>query len=332
MRPYEDGKLYFDAGIPEVRELVAAGVREIVEGYDVDGIIFDDYFYPYPEYEEEGDKKTAIEFDDMATYEKYGSAYESIGDFRRASVNDMIKRTYDAVKAVDPECLFGVAPFGIWQNDNGKNGGSATSGLSSYSAIYCDPLAWAEGGYVDYIAPQLYWRFSTKAAPYGTLVDWWNAVLDGKDVDLYICHAAYLYDTWEDIDLEMTRQIDYARSKLNYKGSILYGYAAIDGNSESLADEVGEFFADNIIYTDTVSNGVGFSITSHENGAETGERSIVLSGISDPYFPLTLNGASLSRTKNGDFAVSVSLKLGENIFTFVHGDKEYKITIVRISK
>ncbi len=329
VRAYADGKLYFDAGIPEVRELVASGVREIVEKYDVDGVIFDDYFYPYPENEEVDGKSVRIEFDDARTYEKYGAAYSNIGDFRRDSINKMMKACYDAIKEVDAECLFGAAPFGIWQNDDGKNGGSATGGLSSYNDIYCDPLAWIDGGYIDYIAPQLYWRFSTKIAPFGTLVDWWNAVLDGKDVDLYICHAAYMYDTWEDIDLEMTEQIEYARGALAFKGSILYGYAAIKNNSAGLSDEAVEVFSDNIIYTDTVSNGVGFAITSHENGCTTSDSSIVLSGVSDPYYVLTLGTASLSRNKNGDFSIVLSLKKGENKFVFNHNEKEYIFTVTR---
>lgn len=329
VRAYADGKLYFDVGIPRVRELVSDGVREIVQRYDVDGIIFDDYFYPYPEYKELGEKKIAIEFDDADTYEKYGGAYDNIGDFRRASVNDMIKRCYDAVKETDPDCLFGVAPFGIWQNDNGTNGGSNSSGLSSYSAIYCDPLAWASGGYVDYIAPQLYWRFSTGSAPYGELATWWNAALDGTGVDLYICHGAYNYETWEDIDLEMTRQIEHARELLCYKGSLLYGYAAIKNNTNGIVDEAKSFFAPDIIYTDTVSNGIAFAVTSHENGSETAKKSIVISGVSDPYYPLSLGTASISRNKNGDFSVHLPLKMGKNAFTFKQGDAEYTFNITR---
>ncbi len=329
VRAYADGKLYFDAGIPEVRELVAAGVREIVEKYDVDGVIFDDYFYPYPVSEEVDGKSVDIEFDDDGTYEKYGKDFSDKGDFRRDSINKMMKACYDAIKEADPECMFGAAPFGIWNNDDGKNGGSATNGLSSYEDIYCDPLAWASGGYIDYLAPQIYWRFSTKVAPYGTLVDWWNAALDGTGVDLYIAHGVYLYDSWTDIDLEVTRQIEFAREKLHYKGSILYGYAAIAGNSNGLSDEAKEAFSKNIIYSDTTSNGVEFALTSHKNGESVTQKTAVLSGVSDPYYPLSLDGASLSRDKDGNFSVSVVLKFGENDFTFRLGEKEYKITIIR---
>lgn len=329
VHPYADGKLYFDAGIPEVRELVAAGVREIVEKYDVDGVVFDDYFYPYPVYREIKGKNMKITFDDADTFEKYGEGYANVGDFRRAAINEMIRMCHEAVKERDPDCLFGVAPFGIWQNDDGKNGGSATNGLSSYHAIYCDPVAWIKGGYIDYIAPQLYWRFSTQVAPFGTLVDWWNAVLDGSGIELYIAHAAYLYDSWEDIDSEMTRQIEYAREALHYKGSVLYGYAAIKNNSEELADEIKQAFAENIIYTDTTSNGVEFAVTSHKSGQSVSESGVVISGVSDPYYTLTLDGANISRNKDGDFSLYLSLAKGENRFTFASGEKEYELTIIR---
>ncbi|MBP3378795.1 MAG: family 10 glycosylhydrolase, partial [Clostridia bacterium] len=107
--PYDDGKLYFNAGIPEVWQLVADGVEEIVRKYDVDGVVFDDYFYPYPVYDDAGAK---IEFDDSEEYEKYGAGYDNIGDWRRDNINKMVKLCYDTVHATDPECVFGISPFG----------------------------------------------------------------------------------------------------------------------------------------------------------------------------------------------------------------------------
>ena len=186
---YSDGKLYFDVGIPDVRELVALGVREICEGYEVDGIIFDDYFYPYPH--------LGKDFEDSETVETYGGGFESVADFRRESVNSLIKLCYDTVKEVNDDISFGVSPFGIWQNFDGTNGGSLTNGLSAYSEIYCDALAWANGGYVDYLAPQIYWSFENANAPFDTLAEWWSRALDGTGVKLYINYGVYKYDEGE---------------------------------------------------------------------------------------------------------------------------------------
>ncbi len=248
--PYADGRLYFDCGIPEVRELIASGVAEIAENYEVDGIIFDDYFYPYPVYCEDG---TLAKFDDRTSYAAYGKNLP-IDDWRRENVNQMIKSCYDAIKSANEDCEFGVAPFGIWQNDDGNNGGSATYGLESYSAIYCDPTAWIKGGYIDYIAPQLYWRFSTPAAPYDVLVKWWSNQINGTDIDLIISHGVYNYDTWDAPKNELRAQVEFARAERSYCGSILYGYEALKNNSNGLLDETREVFSDNIIHTSASPN------------------------------------------------------------------------------
>lgn len=237
---YADGKLYFDAGQPYVRSLVAAGVKEICEGYDVDGIVFDDYFYPYPT-----DNAT---FDDDESYAKYGGGMAR-DDFRRENVNTLIRLCYDTVKGVDSDIQFGVSPFGIWQNSDGLNGGSKTKGLEAYSEIYCDALAWAKGGYVDYIAPQLYWSFGTPAAPFGTLAEWWNEALKDSGVRYYVNHGAYRYAEGTMDSGELTNQVQKARTLDNCYGSMYYGYAALYSNSSGVLDELNALFESRVIYS-----------------------------------------------------------------------------------
>ncbi len=321
--PYADGKLYFDAGQPEVRQFVIDGVAEIVQKYDVDGIIFDDYFYPYPT---TVNGKTAA-FDDDGTYAAYGRGFTNKADWRRDNINQLIEGTYLAIKRIDAECEFGVAPFGIWQNDNGENGGSETSGLNSYSEIYCDPLAWIEGGYIDYIAPQIYWRFTTTAARYDVLTRWWNAQVDGTGVDLLISHGVYNYDTWSDPEGELSEQIEYARSELNYRGSIHYGYAAIEANSHGLADELRTMYADEIIYTDPTPTGAALTVASPASGSWIDATSTYLIGASDPAKTLLFEGAPVSRTKSGYFSLYTKLKAGENRFTFTYGGEEIEYVV-----
>ncbi|MBQ8837571.1 MAG: family 10 glycosylhydrolase [Clostridia bacterium] len=236
---YADGKLYFDAGQPYVRSLVAAGVKEICEKYDVDGIIFDDYFYPYP--------SDGAAFDDAATYAEYGDGM-TLADFRRDSVNQLVKLCYETVKSVDETVQFGVSPFGIWQNSDGKNGGSATRGLEAYDSIYCDALAWARGGYVDYLAPQIYWSFDTKAAPFDTLAEWWNEALRGTGVKYYISYGVYRYADGAMESGEVSRQVEFARGLDNCRGGMYYGYAALKANSDGVTDELAEAFEKSVIY------------------------------------------------------------------------------------
>lgn len=237
---YADGKIYFDCGEPGVIELICSGIEEIVKNYDVDGIIFDDYFYPYPKYETDSSGASVIaEFDDGDTFNKYGGDYDDIGDWRRTNVNTMVKKAYDTVKDCDKNCLFGVAPFGIWKNGYGDESGSETRGAQSYSDIYCDTLAWVRGGYVDYIAPQIYWRESDSAAPYGVLCDWWADRLEDSGVQLLVSHAAYRYEEdWESPEGIMTSQVEYAKQKELYGGSIFYGYEEIKNNTFGITDEL----------------------------------------------------------------------------------------------
>lgn len=317
--PYADGKLYFDAGNPDVRDYIARGVGEIVKNYAVDGIVFDDYFYPYP--------VDGAEFDDGDSFAKHGGG-KDLADWRRHNVNDLVRQCYDAVKSEKNTCLFGISPFGIWQNDNGKNSGSATRGFEAYHSLYCDALSWADGGYVDYIAPQLYWQRSSSAAPYEELANWWNAVLDGTGVDLLIAHGVYNYDTWESPEGELTEQIKLSRNLLAYKGSVLYGYAALKANSKGLSIETKESFSEEIIFSDAISD---YSEIKVEGSTKITTTSFVytLRGHADPALPFSVNGKKVSRDKSGNFDLTVPLSMGENKILLKSGDKTKTITVTR---
>ena len=217
------GALYLDPALDGVRETVARGCAEIASGYEVDAILFDDYFYPYP--------KDGKEFNDSASFDAYKGEL-SRDDWRRENINMLVEECHDAVKAVDKYCLFGIAPFGIWSNNNGFNGGSDTRGLDAYNDIYCDALAWAEGGYVDFLAPQIYWSFDTSAAPYGVLADWWSKALGETDVVLLTSNAGYRTSEWSDKN-ELSRQIKYNRG-LGYKGALIYGYASVENDENEI--------------------------------------------------------------------------------------------------
>ncbi len=324
--PFADGKLYLNAGLPEVRQLVADGVREIVANYDVDGIVFDDYFYPYPAKNEDG---TAAAFNDAAAYAAYGSEYSDIADWRRANINATIRTVYETIKAVDKECQFGVAPFGIWQNDDGQNGGSATNGFEAYKSLYSDALAWVNGGYIDYLSPQLYWRFSDSAAAYDILLHWWNTQLDNTGVDLIVSHAVYRYEdgNWDSPQGEMTEQVSYARSEISYKGSAFYGYDEIHKNTNGASDDILAAYPSEILYPKIQSNGLKPGVNSPADGSTMNVSTTYLLGTSDPAYPLYLNGEKIGRTKSGYFSKMVTLKEGENKFTFTQNGADTIYTL-----
>lgn len=326
VKAYADGKLYLNAGIPEVGQLVSDGVREIVSNYDVDGIVFDDYFYPYPAYGEDG---ALVDFDDNAEFEKYGAGFDSKADWRRDNINRIIKSVYETVHETDPDCVFGVSPFAIWQNDDGENGGSRTDGFEGYNSLYCDALAWISGGYIDYICPQIYWRFTDSSCPFDILTRWWNTALEGSGVKLYISHASYRYEDgeWDSPSGEISEQISFARSEKYYHGSVCYGYDEINRNINGIADELKKIYEDDIIYTEIQSNSQPISVSTPANGSVMNTPNTYILGSSDPFYTLTIDGKKVGRTKSGCFNLYVELKEGENTFLFEENGEllEYKL-------
>jgi uncharacterized lipoprotein YddW (UPF0748 family) len=154
---------------PVVQERLLRVIRDVVTRYDIDGVHFDDYFYPYPQ--------SGMPFPDAADYNNYrsGGGTMSLGDWRRDNVNQMVRQVSEAVAMVRPSVRFGISPFGIYRP--GMPAG--ISGLDAYNAIYCDPVRWMREGWVDYLAPQLYWPSTQTAQAYGSLIAWWSGITTG---------------------------------------------------------------------------------------------------------------------------------------------------------
>ncbi len=158
-------------GIPEVRNYVLSVIMDVVRRYDIDGVHFDDYFYPYPTTDSVG---TTVAFQDSDTYAAHNPRSLPLGDWRRENVNKLVSMVHDSIVAVKPKVKFGISPFGIWRNQSTDASGSATSGLQSYDAIYCDTKYWLQQGWIDYVTPQVYWRMGYSVANYSVLAPWWN--------------------------------------------------------------------------------------------------------------------------------------------------------------
>ncbi len=210
---HTDGTTYFDPGIPSVNELIVDGIMEIVNNYDVDGIHFDDYFYP------------SGEFDDSESYEKYANDLE-LGDFRRQNTQNLVEMTYNAIDEAKPEVSFGISPFSIWKNSSSDPNGTETRGNESYYSHHADTKKWVEMGILDYIAPQIYWHIGFEIADYAIIADWWHEITKNTEVDLYICHATYREVSGEFPEGEIDRQLEY-NEDLNVSGSIFFRYEHI---------------------------------------------------------------------------------------------------------
>jgi uncharacterized lipoprotein YddW (UPF0748 family) len=140
----------------------------VVRRYDVDGIHFDDYFYPY---KERGTDGKEMDFPDDASWNKFGVATKlSRDDWRRQNVDTFIQHVYKSVKAVKPWVKFGVSPFGIWRPGHPAQ----IKGFDAYASLYADSRKWLQNGWVDYFTPQLYWAIEPKEQSFPALLDWWN--------------------------------------------------------------------------------------------------------------------------------------------------------------
>jgi len=157
--------VWMDPGAEAVQDHVVAVIADVVDRYDIDGVHFDDYFYPYPD---------GTEFPDSATYAVYtsGGGELDLHDWRRHNVDTLVRRVSEAVAAEKPWVRFGISPFGIYRPGIPPG----ISGLDQYDTIFSDPPEWKDQGWVDYLAPQLYWPSTQTAQAYEPLVEWWSAL------------------------------------------------------------------------------------------------------------------------------------------------------------
>jgi len=158
-------QIWMDPGEPDVQDHSMRVVADIVSRYDIDGIHADDYFYPYVQNDAAG---RPIPFPDDATYARYGAGLTR-DDWRRANVDRFIERLYREIHAIKPTIKVGISPFGIWRPGNPPG----VQGLDAYASIYADSRKWLRQGWVDYLAPQLYWAISAPQQSYPALLDWW---------------------------------------------------------------------------------------------------------------------------------------------------------------
>jgi uncharacterized lipoprotein YddW (UPF0748 family) len=166
-------QLWIDPGVPAARRYVISVITDIARRYPVDGIHLDDYFYPYP-------VKGGGSFPDEASWRAYGKdSGLSRGDWRRRNVNEFVRDLYHGVKSARSEARFGISPFGIW-----RPGVPSTikASIDSYAHLFADSRLWLANGWVDYLAPQLYWSIRPPAQSYSVLLDWWRSQSRGTPI------------------------------------------------------------------------------------------------------------------------------------------------------
>ncbi len=157
--------LWLDAGVPEARAYTLEVILDVVQRYDIDGVHFDDYFYPYPAYADGAD------FPDDVSRQRYVQSGGTLSraDWRRRNVDQLIQKLYQGIKAIKPHVKFGISPFGIWQPGYPEG----TTGFNAYAQLYADARTWLREGWVDYFTPQIYYRLAQTGQPYPIMLRWW---------------------------------------------------------------------------------------------------------------------------------------------------------------
>jgi len=212
-------RFILNPGIPDVKDYITDVVLDLVNNYNVDGVHFDDYFYPYP--------SNAITDEDLSTFAEYPRGFTDIDDWRRDNINRLMKQVSDSIHVVKDHVKFGISPFGIWKSGTP----SWVTGLNAFDTIYADALTWIEERSVDYLTPQTYWQISvnrfnrSERQDFLGLTDWWASQMEG--LHLYVGHGVYRADrtTFSGTLFaanEIPRQIKHVQSRENIQGSVFF--------------------------------------------------------------------------------------------------------------
>lgn len=231
-----DGKTttILNPGLESVRKRIVDVCKEIISNYDVDGLVFDDYFYP------EGIPVTSSA-GDYDLWQKSGASM-TFGDWRRNNVNQMVADVYNMVQQQKPYVRFGISPAGAACTSAAV---AAKHGIDrcpvardwQYDGIFSDPVAWLEAGTIDYISPQLYWKTNHKTNPFGPMTKWWSYVAKHFGRHHYASHSISFLNSsnttsdWEEIGKQVQFSRDYTENEA--PGAVFYSAAYVTGKKQS---------------------------------------------------------------------------------------------------
>ncbi len=229
----EYGKhLWLDPGEGDSVEHNVAVVLDVVKRYDVDGIHFDDYFYPYPIVDED---KQNVPFPDKPSWIVALAAGNTLDrdDWRRQNVDRLIHRLSDEIHREKPWVKFGISPFGIWRPGHPPQ----IKGFDAYASLYADAKKWWSEGWVDYLTPQLYWKIESPGQSYPVLMQWWHEQNRRKRhlwPGNYTSRVA-LEELGNWTTDEITQQIKLTRAHPGATGNVHFSMKALMDDSRGMA-------------------------------------------------------------------------------------------------
>jgi uncharacterized lipoprotein YddW (UPF0748 family) len=226
------GKHYWlNPGLKKVRRYSIKVITDVVRRYDIDGVHMDDYFYPYVITDSSGNP---VSFPDSAAYNRYLRQHGkiSLDDWRRQNINIFVKKLDEKVHHIKPDVRFGISPFGIWRPGHPPQ----IRGYDAYSKIYADSRKWLRKGWVDYLAPQLYWAIDQKGQSFPVLLKWWekqNFYLRHLWPGLYTSRVGKSWKAGQII-----RQIKIIRKQPGSDGEIHFSMKALMNNAGHIDDKL----------------------------------------------------------------------------------------------
>lgn len=246
--------MWLDPTDPASREYSLQVIADVVRRYDIDGVHFDDYFYPYAENDAAGKK---IDFPDDKNWNDYlktaaqmsqtsGIRRIPLGrdDWRRSNVTSFIEEVGRAIKRIKPDVVYGVSPFGIWQPDPSRG----IEGFNSYKELYADSQKWLQDGTVDYLSPQLYWETARKGQSFPVLLDWWKQQ-NTKHRFIWPGLAAYRIGSTATFTAgEIASQIGKTRDSAETSGAIFFSEKSLRNDLGGVQKELSE----KVYKTDTI--------------------------------------------------------------------------------
>jgi uncharacterized lipoprotein YddW (UPF0748 family) len=236
---------WIDPGNPDARKFVLESMLDVVRRYDVDGVHIDDYFYPYRESRtitrrvrrKRIRERVDLQFPDDRTWRTYGKAkgWTDRDAWRRANIDDFVQSLYKGVKAIRPSALVGISPFGIWRPGSPRG----VTGLDAFTEIYADSKRWLGEGWLDYVAPQLYWQISGVEDRFRALDAWWRSENPQRRYVWPALYTSHVYGgaAWP-VD-EIRQQVDAIRESrigtADVPGHVHFRLAALLADNGQLA-------------------------------------------------------------------------------------------------
>jgi uncharacterized lipoprotein YddW (UPF0748 family) len=237
---------WMDPGEPLAAKWSLAVIQDVVKRYDVDGVHIDDYFYPYPE-KAKPDDKQPLPFPDDASFARYrkGGGKLARDDWRRANIDTFVQRMREVVHDAKPWVQVGISPFGIARPGVPKG---IQAGIDQYGDLFADVPRWLREGWLDYLAPQLYWPIDQTAQSFPRLLDYWHGVNPKRRAiwpGLYTGKILAGKAPWR--PSELTDQLALVRKAVPESGHVHYSFKALRSDAAAVAGALRTLYAEPVL-------------------------------------------------------------------------------------